>query len=177
MTSARRLALDYVAPPCPAWPGWLMCCLGVLLVIGAIGAGIEARRQSEALAAALRIQARADRKPQPPDPALERRAAAEIKAARDALRQLNFPWQRTFDAVERTTPREVALLALRPDMARWTVTVTAETGDPDAMLSYWKSLAAAPELRGAHIVHYEIGEQRGRAAVRFQIQADLGDRP
>jgi Tfp pilus assembly protein PilN len=153
----------------------LLLGFGALLAVGSVVIGMGARRHVDTLAAEVRIQTRALPEPRAVDPETKRRTQAETKAVAQALRQLTFPWQRAFDAVERVTPRDVALLSLQPDMGRRQLTLTAETGDLESMLSYWKALAAAGELRGAHIVRYELREGRPGGPIRFQIRAELGE--
>lgn len=51
------------------------------------------------------------------------------------IRHLNTPWPGVFDALERLTPRDVALIRIEPD-ANGVVMIEAESTDIDKLMSY-----------------------------------------
>lgn len=172
--SVRRLHLDYVAAPFPAWPGWSLLALGAALAAGVFAAGYAASREVLRLEARVHAAVPAAAPRVRTDPVQARRAEREVKAANEALHRLTFAWQPVFDVVERSAREDVALLGVQPDAGRRVVVISAEAKDVETMLAYWRALAEAGPVAAAHIVRYEIQQREPRRPVRFQIRMEIG---
>ena len=93
----------------------------------------------------------------------------EITAVNTVIAQLNLPWRDVFDAIERATPADIALLSLEPDAARQTLKGTAEARDPAGMIAYIESLQQQHFFSEVELLHHETNEADTHKPVRFQF--------
>lgn len=160
--SARRMTFAVAALYATA--------LVLLVVLGFAGLDYKKsldkqRTQIQELSA--RLQA-----PVPPsavaDPSL---STAKMQAQNAAIQKLNLPWRDLLNAVERATPKNIALLSLEPDAGKNTLVVVAEAANPQGMLDYVSQLKAQSLFVEVRLAMHEISKQDPFMPYRFQIEA------
>ena len=172
-----RIDFGTRAPAAPWWAlslfavafaacGWEMWHLGA-----AEAALIEVRRDAQSQRDLLAMRAPAA------VPARFDVAPARIVEINRAIRRLNLPWDKLFEALEAAKPENVALLALEPDAEKQVLKIGAEARDSAAMLDFVQALAARPAFGAIHLVKHEINEQDAMRPFRFQIEAHWKDSP
>jgi len=92
-------------------------------------------------------------------------------AANEAIRQLNLPWKDLYLALERSTPRRIALLSIEPDAARRLLKLEAQSPSPEAMLDYLGMLRKDGFFSSVALVRHEADETSSSRVVRFMIEA------
>lgn len=97
--------------------------------------------------------------------------APSAKAINEAIRHLNFDWQRLFGIVDSHATEDVTLLALEPAEAGELLKILAEARSLEAMADYLKSLSGDERLNGVMLTHHEVLEQDANRPVRFSIEA------
>ena len=164
----------------PAAPWWALSLFVVALAacgwelwrLGATeSALIEVRRDAQSQRDLLAMRAPAAA------PARFDVAPARIVEINRAIRRLNLPWDKLFEALEAAKPENVALLALEPDAEKQVLKIGAEARDSAAMLDFVQALAARPAFGAIHLVKHEINEQDAMRPFRFQIEAHWKDSP
>lgn len=101
-----------------------------------------------------------------PRPALP---ARQVDAVNLAVAQLNLPWRDLFDAIEATTPANVALLSVEPDARKNVVRGNAEAANSDAMIAYIERLKRHAFFKQAVITHHEVNDKDPDHPLRFQF--------
>lgn len=96
---------------------------------------------------------------------------AKTQALSTAIQKLNLPWRDLLDTVERSTPKNIALLSLEPDASKNTLVVVAESANAQAMLDYVSQLKGQDLFLEVRLVMHEISKQDPFAPYRFQIEA------
>lgn len=164
----QRLDLDFWATERPSpWAGRLL-----LLVALAVGAELtlsyrelrEAVDVREARLAELQPRSRAAR------PA----SAEELTAARDSVQRLALPWGALFAALESAASDRVALLSIQPDPRAGTVTITGDSKDYLAALTYVLNLSRAETLSDVQLVRHELKSKDPQRPVSFSVSATWG---
>lgn len=95
----------------------------------------------------------------------------EIKHANEVLQQLTLPWGKLFQAIESSSGKEVALLAMEPDADKHVVKIVGEAKDIPAVLDYIKRLAMQQEFSSVYLQSHQIQLQDPEKPVRFVLLA------
>jgi Tfp pilus assembly protein PilN len=118
--------------------------------------------------AQVRTQAQARTAPELVRPPVPEAQAAAVNAA---VQQLNLPWRALHDALQASTPANIALLALEPDAKKSSLRITAEAKSSDDMIAYVEQLQKADWFTTVLLSRHEINEQDPNRPIRFQIDA------
>lgn len=97
--------------------------------------------------------------------------ALEIKHANEVLRRISLPWGKLFQAVESSSGKEVALLALEPDAEKHEVKISGEAKNIGAVLGYIKHLEAQDVFSRVYLQNHQIQLQDPERPVRFALLA------
>ena len=156
-----RLDIDFVRERRgAAWAGPLLFAIAVAV---AADTGWSYLRLRDALGedqARLAAQPRAARKV----------ASEELAAARDTVQRLSLPWTQLFGALESAASPQVALLAIEPDPRSGKVTISGDSKDYLAALTYVLNLRRAEGLADVEMVRHE--QKAGEVA--FSVSATWG---
>jgi len=97
----------------------------------------------------------------------------ELAAARDTVQRLSLPWAKLFGALESAASDQVALIAIEPDARAGTVTISGDSKDYLAALTYVLNLSRADTLSHVTLVRHETKQD----AVAFTVSASwLGEK-
>lgn len=151
----------------PRWAGWLLLALvgGFTADIGSDYLALRediARIESRLTGAGAGGQARNSAR---------KVNAEEFAQARAVIARFAAPWSTLFDAVEAVKLDEVSLLAIEPDPAAGSVTISAEGRDYLAVLTYVAQLQAQPGLTRVHLGRHELRASEPRRPVAFSVSA------
>ncbi|MGQ0544178.1 MAG: hypothetical protein ACT4P3_02455 [Betaproteobacteria bacterium] len=154
-----RLDIDFIrSRRRAAWAGRLLLAVALALAADAGWTYLRLRQtldaDQERLAA---LQPRPGRKV----------AAEEIAAARETLQRLSLPWAQLFGALESAASPRVALLAIEPDPRSGKVTISGDSKDYLAALTYVINLRRAEGLSQVELVRHE--QKAGEVA--FSVSA------
>lgn len=94
----------------------------------------------------------------------------EIALARDTVQRLSLPWDKLFSALESAASDQVALLAIEPDPKAGTVTITGDSKDYLAALSYVLNLSQGGALSGVQLARHEQ-KNDAQKSVAFSVSA------
>jgi Tfp pilus assembly protein PilN len=161
-----RLDIDFIrSRPRSAWAGRLLFAIALAV---AADAGWTYLRLREAVSAdqgrLAVVQPRAVRKV----------AAEELTAARETVQRLTLPWTQLFGALESAASPQVALLAIEPDPRTGKVTISGDSKDYLAALTYVLNLRRAEGLANVELVRHEQTADDPRRPVAFSISATWG---
>jgi Tfp pilus assembly protein PilN len=98
-------------------------------------------------------------------------SAEEVAAARETVDRLALPWTRLFAALEGAANDQVALLAIEPDTKSGTVTISGDSKDYLAALTYVLNLSRSDALSKVELVRHEVKQNDPQKPVSFSIQA------
>jgi hypothetical protein len=161
----QRIELDFVRRrPASRWAG------RVLLAVSLGMAGEMAYtfvQLQDAVKANEAVVARA----QPRKSAAPAASAEEVAAARETVDRLALPWTRLFAALEGAASDQVALLAIEPDTKSGTVTISGDSKDYLAALTYVLNLSRSDTLSKVELVRHEVKQNDPQKPVSFSIQA------
>ncbi len=162
----QRIDLDFAARGRRSpWAGAVLFAVALAVAGDAAWSYVHARRQ---LAQAEVLLARA----QPRHAARAARATPEeIAAARDTVQRLALPWPGLFGALESAASDDVALLAIEPDPRSGKVTITGDSKDYLAALTYVLNLSRSAALSGVELVRHEVKQNDPRHPVAFSVSA------
>ena len=79
----------------------------------------------------------------------------EVAAARETVERLALPWDDLFSAIESAASDKVALAAIEPDPRNGTVTISGDSKDYLAALSYVLNLSNTDGLARVQLVRHE----------------------
>jgi Tfp pilus assembly protein PilN len=79
----------------------------------------------------------------------------EVAAARETVQRLTLPWDDLFSAIESVSSDKVALAAIEPDPRNGTVTISGDSKDYLAALSYVLNLSHSEGLDRVQMVRHE----------------------
>jgi Tfp pilus assembly protein PilN len=159
----KALHLDFIrSPRSSAWPGRVL--FAVALAVCA-DAGWSYYRLQGAIA-----QDEAKLAAAPPR-AKRKVAPEEVAAAREAVQRLSMPWTRLFGALESAASDQVALLAIEPDPRNGTVTISGDSKDYLAALTYVLNLRRAEGLAEVQLVRHEQKSKDPQRPVHFSVSA------
>ena len=167
----QRLVLDFVAQPRSPWAARVLL-LAALAVIGDMTFSFVALTRANA-AAEKRLAQLGPRALQ----AARAVSSDELAAARDTAQRLSLPWTQLFAALESASNDQVALLAIEPDARAGTVTISGDSKDYLAALTYVLNLSRADALSRVQLVRHELKQNDPQRPVAFTVSASwLGGR-
>jgi hypothetical protein len=103
--------------------------------------------------------------------AARRAPPEEIAAARETMQRLATPWDRLFSALESAASDEVALLSIQPDAKAGTVTISGDSKDYLAALTYVLNLSRADSLSHVQLARHEVKQNDPQKSVAFWVSA------
>ena len=161
-----RLDIDFVRQRRgSAWAGRLLFAIAVAV---AADAGWTYLRLRETLYAdqgrLAAVQPRVARKVGP----------EELAAARETVQRLTLPWAKLFGALESAASPHVALLAVEPDPRSGKVTISGDSRDYLAALTYVLNLRRAEGLSNVELARHEQRADDPQRPVTFSISASWG---
>lgn len=161
----QRIELDFVRRrPASRWAGRVL--LAVSLGVAGEMAYTFVQLQG-AVSANEAVVARA----QPRKAAAPAASAEELAAAKETVDRLALPWTRLFAALEGAASDQVALLAIEPDTKSGTVTISGDSKDYLAALTYVLNLSRSDTLSRVELVRHEVKLNDPQKPVSFSIQA------
>lgn len=95
--------------------------------------------------------------------------AMQFQGAAAVIEQLSFPWSSLFRTIEKNTGKDMALLAIQPDMTSRTVTLDAEAKDWGGMVRYIKRLEKDGFFSDVHLISHQIQQSDPLRPVRFKL--------
>lgn len=170
----RRLSLDLVKPPLPAWPGMILLAVALAcawMSYRQYAGAIERNEKIESELAQAGAASRELRAALRPAPLSRDEIEAATRRAREVASLLLLPWQDLFLAVEGASHNDVALLAIEPDPRKRVIRITAETRHFDTIAVYLKRLGAATQLKFVRLLRYEAREDGKQHPLRFTVEA------
>jgi hypothetical protein len=97
--------------------------------------------------------------------------AQEVQRANEVLRQLTLPWEELFRTLESVAGKQVALLALEPDLEKQQVKISGEARDMAALLSYIARLEEQPVFGTVYLQSHQLQLRDPDRPVRFALLA------
>lgn len=170
----RRLSLDLVKSPTPAWPGMLVLAIAIAGALLCYWQYLGVSEHNATLESELAQLAAASRKlhaAQQPSALSSAELEAESRRAQEIASSLLLPWRDLFAALESASHSDVALLAIEPDHKKRQVRITAEARDFDILVEYLKRLGDAPQLELVRLLRYEVREDDKQRPLRFSVEA------
>lgn len=169
----RILELDFQRPAPPSPLGWVILLAALVSLAALLGVHHTVANETRALQATVkRIEAlvpgAATVSAQNPND------DAALTAARRALERSKLPWSGLFTALESADNKDVALLAVTPDVARGQLKIHAEARHLAAMLAFHQRLQQAEGLQRVALVDHEVSKEAAEPSVRFHIVAAWG---
>lgn len=160
----QRLSLDFAARGRRSpWAGAVLFAVALAVAGDAAWSYVHARRT---LVQAETLLARAH-----PRHAARAVAPEELAAARDTVRRLALPWPGLFGAIESAASEDVALLAIEPDPRGGKVTISGDSKDYLAALTYVLNLSRSEALSRVELVRHEVKQDDPRHPVAFSVSA------
>lgn len=160
----QKIDLDFTARGRRSpWAGALLFAVALAVAGDAAWSYVHARRT---LAQAESLLARAQ-----PRKAPRAVSAEELAVARDSVQRLTLPWPGLFGALESAASEDVALLAIEPDPASGKVTISGDSKDYLAALTYVLNLSRSEALSGVELVRHEVKQNDPRHPVAFSVSA------
>ena len=86
----------------------------------------------------------------------------------------DFPWEKVFRAIERTSSPEVELLEFHPDKLNHVIVLRGEARSVDGLLEYLRVLTAKTGWLDVHLTHQEKVQHGALETVSFEVKATLG---
>jgi hypothetical protein len=163
----RRLEIDFVrAGQRSRWAG------PVLLAVSVAAAAHAAVSYADLSSSVREAEAKLARlSPGEGTRGKRKTSAEELAAARDAVERLTLPWNALFGALEGASSDQVALLAIEPDPRKGTVTISGDSKDYLAALTYVLELRRAEALSSVELVRHELKSKDPQRPVSFSISA------
>jgi len=162
----QALKLDFCRTrPAPRWVAPLLLAVAILFAgdagLAFVSTIFHVRENEKALA-----------KVEPRMYSPGRKASAEeVAAARDTVQRLSTPWDRLFSALESAADDQVALLAIEPDPKTGTVTISGDSKDYLAALTYVLKLSQTDTLSHVQLARHEMRSSEPQKPVSFSISA------
>jgi len=161
----QRIELDFVRRrPASRWAGRVLLAVSLGMAGEMAYTFVQLDRSVKANEA---VVARA----QPRRQAAPAASAEEIAAAKETVERLALPWPRLFAALEGAANDSVALLAIEPDTKSGTVTISGDSKDYLAALTYVLNLSRSDALSKVQLVRHEVKQNDPQRPVSFSIQA------
>lgn len=170
----RRLSLDLVKSPMPAWPGMLVLAIAIICALFSYRQYLAVSERNAAMESELAQVAAARQKSHAahqPSALSSAELEADDRRAREVASFLLLPWRDLFAALESASHNDVALLAIEPDHKKHQVRITAEAKNFDILTGYLKRLGDVPQLKLVHLLRYEAREDDKQRPLRFTVEA------
>jgi Tfp pilus assembly protein PilN len=106
-----------------------------------------------------------------------RETQQEVRIANQVVQQMTLPWDRLFKELEASASKEIALLAVQPDVAGRQVRISGEAKTFKAMLDYSRRLEQSDMLGEVILLGHEVRAQDPQRPVAFSLSAGWSDRP
>jgi cell division protein FtsB len=165
----RRLSLDY-RKSLAVRPVAYVLLAAAIIVLSDTGIRYRALTQDIAAKQARLAKASAYRGETKAVPS--KLSADEYVHAKQIAWQLSMPWDKLFRTLEAAATKDVALLAIEPDVERHTVTVSGEAKDYLAALTYVAGLSEQHEaFAKVYLQHHEIRAKGQERPVLFSVSA------
>ena len=100
--------------------------------------------------------------------------AEEVAAARETMARLSTPWDKLFGALESAASDKIALLAIEPDPKAGSVTISGDSQDYLAALTYVLNLSRADALSHVQLSRHEVRQNDPQKPVAFSVTAGWG---
>ena len=172
------LRLDYQQHLQLRWAGLVLLALTLgglaLASVYFVELDIAAAEWEEQLAQAEQRRGRAA---QSVRPGAQADLVQEVNRANEVLQRLTLPWNALFQAVETAAGKEVALLALEPDLEKQQVKISGEARDYSAVLNYVTQLEAQAVFGPVYLQSHQVQEQDPEKPVRFALLATWRGQP
>jgi hypothetical protein len=168
------LLLDYQQDMALRWPGLLLLAvalggLGLAIVyyvdLNDRAASWESRLEQVARSEGMSTVAGRAGQPESGD------MAVQVSRANEVLRRLTLPWNALFRAVESAAGKDVALLAMEPDLEKQQVKISGEARDFAALLNYVTRLEEQAVFGPVHLQGHQVQQQDPDRPVRFSLLA------
>jgi Fimbrial assembly protein (PilN) len=144
---------------------------GRVLMAVALALSLEAAVSYKSVSASLELN-NAKIAAAPPRAAPAAKVSAEETAAvRETVERLGMPWNNLFAALESAASDKVALLGIEPDPKSGTVTISGDSKDYLAALSYVLNLSQAQALSHVQLVRHEVKQNDPQGTVSFAVSA------
>jgi len=149
-------------------PKWVVPALFALALAFAADVALSFARTVGDLAATEKKLARLDHASFRP---ARKAAPEELAAARETMQKLSTPWDRLFAALETAAIDQVALLSIEPDPKAGTVTISGDSKDYLAALSYVLNLERADVLTHVQLARHEVRQNDPQRPIAFSVSA------
>jgi Tfp pilus assembly protein PilN len=101
----------------------------------------------------------------------------EVRIANQVVQQMTLPWDRLFRELEASASKEIALLAVQPDVAGRQVRISGEARTFKDMLEYSRRLEQSEMLGDVILLGHEVRSQDPQRPVAFSLSAGWSERP
>ncbi|WP_211444608.1 PilN domain-containing protein [Collimonas humicola] len=161
------------------WRSWLCGALALALCLSAIAMTVRLTQQQQRQQARIDSVLAQTKQRTAAQPAAPKLVVSEgqATAVNTAIRQLNLPWRDLFEAIEGATPTSIALLSLEPDAKRQVIRGLAEAKNSDDMVDYIAQLKQQKLFTDVVLNRHEMNDKDVNRPLRFQFQAQWGNRP
>jgi Tfp pilus assembly protein PilN len=95
----------------------------------------------------------------------------ELRRANVVLEQMTVPWGVLFSELEATTDKDLALLAIQPDVASRQVRITGVATSLTAVTQFITRLEAQPHLTSVYLVEHALSAAGPSRPVTFSVVA------
>lgn len=95
----------------------------------------------------------------------------QVARANGIIRQLAMPWDRLFDALEKASSREVAVLSIEPDPSRGLLRAGAEAKNAKAMFAYLQGLGKSGFLQDPVLLSHQLRQDDPLRPIQFTFSA------
>lgn len=171
------LWLDYQQDRPFHWAGPVLLALALAALSGTVVYYIELNDKAAAWEEKLERIERGHGSPSAGRPVAGEQLAQEVQRANEVLRQLTLPWEELFRTVEAVAGKNVALLALEPDLEKQVVKIGGEARDMVALLNYITRLEEQEVFGTVYLQSHQIQLRDPDKPVRFALLAVWRGKP
>jgi len=97
--------------------------------------------------------------------------AVQVSRANEVLHKLTLPWNALFRAVESAAGKDIALLAMEPNLEKNQVKISGEARDFAALLNYITHLEEQAVFGPVYLQGHQVQQQDPDKPVRFSLLA------
>ena len=169
----RALQLDFQRPARASAFGWVILVAAAGVLAGLVGTHRMLTDETSLRRAAVqRVEAQLPGAGSPRAQGTKDDAA--LAAARQIIDRSKLPWAGLFTALESADDKDVALLAVAPDVPRRLVKIHAEARNLASMLAFHRRLQQSEALAQVVLVDHVVNKESPEAPVRFHLVATWG---
>lgn len=95
----------------------------------------------------------------------------QVARANGIIRQLALPWDRLFEALEKASSRDVAVLSIEPDPSRGLLRAGAEAKNAKAMFAYLQGLGKSGFLQDPVLLSHQLRQEDPLRPIQFTFSA------